>query len=278
MRRLLAAFSDVGLEKVRLTGGEPTLRHDFDAIAECLSEFANLHTKAFTTNGYQLEKKAHHWKQLGLTHLNVSIDSLCPDAFHRMTGHDKLPSLLRGVDRALEAGFKAVKINTVLIKGTPHQGIDHFIEWAHDKPIQIRFIELMQTGDNLEYFKQNHVSADTLRHTLQNNGWLSKERALSDGPAEHYHHPHYACSFGIIAPYSKDFCQGCNRLRVTATGDLRLCLFGASGTPLKHLLQSDADKAHLIRVLHEQIGYKTASHALHAGQTGLTPHLASIGG
>lgn len=142
----------------------------------------------------------------------------------------------------------------------------------------MRFIELMRTGDNQAYFERHHYRAELLETTLLDGGWSQLVRAPDAGPAREYAHPDYAGRIGIIAPYSRDFCASCNRLRVTARGDLRLCLFGEVGIPLRPLLQS-ADQADALQAtLLSQLGLKAASHALERGATGLTPHLASIGG
>lgn len=136
----------------------------------------------------------------------------------------------------------------------------------------------MQTGDNADFFKQHHVRAEALEQQLLEAGWTLRERAPDAGPAREYTHPDYRGRIGIIAPYSRDFCTGCNRLRVTARGDLRLCLFGNFGIPLRPLLQSDATRDELAARIATQLGLKAAGHGLHQGDTGLTPHLASIGG
>jgi GTP 3',8-cyclase len=136
----------------------------------------------------------------------------------------------------------------------------------------------MQTGDNLDYFRRHHLGAATIETQLREQGWRELPRAAAAGPAREYAHPDYRGHVGIIAPYSKDFCASCNRLRVTSNGDLRLCLFGEFGIPLRHLLQDDAQQEQLIATLGGQLALKTASHALQDGRTGLTPHLASIGG
>ncbi len=127
-------------------------------------------------------------------------------------------------------------------------------------------------------FERHHYRAEALEEQLIASGWTQQTRAADAGPAREYAHPGYRGRIGIIAPYSKDFCAGCNRLRVTARGDLRLCLFGDFGIPLRPLLQSDADHEALTARIATQLGLKAAGHGLHQGNTGITPHLASIGG
>lgn len=276
--RLIDAFADLGTYKIRLTGGEPTVRKDFAEIAALIAKNPKIKQLAFTTNGYRLKENAQRWRSAGLTHINVSIDSLDPETFHRVTGHDRLSEILEGVDAALNAGFEAVKINAVMIKGVNDKALPDFMAFAKDKPLSLRFIELMQTGDNLDYFKARHYSADLFRNDLLARGWKKQPRPFEAGPAEVYANANYKGTIGLIAPYSKDFCKGCNRLRVTATGDLRLCLFGNLGVPLRSLLQSDDQKPELLALIRKQLAYKLSSHFLDQGETGLTPNLASVGG
>ena len=276
--RLVDSFAELGVHKIRLTGGEPTVRKDFTDIAKAVSSNQNIDQLAFTTNGYRLKKNAKEWKDAGLTHINVSVDSLDSEKFHKITGHDRLNEVLEGIDEALTVGFEKVKINVVLLKGVNDSELENYLAWAKDMPVSIRFIELMQTGDNLEYFRKYHVPAETISSQLVSMGWEKKIRANEAGPAQEYIHPDYQGSIGFIAPYSKDFCKGCNRLRVTATGDLRLCLFGSQGVSLRHLLQEDEQKPLLMQLIKDQLAYKCSSHFLAYGDTGVTPHLASVGG
>ena len=275
---LVDAFAGLGVEKIRLTGGEPSVRKDFTDIARRVAEHPKIKTVAFTTNGYRLRDHARRWRDAGLTHINVSLDSLDSDRFRTITGHDRLTEVLEGITAAKAAGFEQVKVNTVLLRGINDDEISDFIEFVRSRAVSIRFIELMRTGDNRDYFNTYHLSSESIRNLLLSTGWTRRPRSYADGPAEEYSHPDYAGRIGIIAPYSKDFCQNCNRLRVTASGDLRLCLFGNLGVPLRALLQSPAQKPELKSVISRQLAFKESSHFLGDGLTGLTPHLASIGG
>jgi cyclic pyranopterin phosphate synthase len=278
IRRLLHAFAAVGMRKVRLTGGEPSLRKDLTEIIRIAADTPGVGTVAMTTNGSLLRKRLGDWKSAGLTALNVSVDALDRARFARITGHDRLDELLLGIDEALDAGLRQVKLNAVLLRGLNDDQLPAWLAYLRDRPVGLRFIELMQTGCNLNYFKQHHYRAEVLETELRALGWSAQPRAADAGPAIDYAHPGYAGRIGIIAPYAKDFCAGCNRLRVTASGDLRLCLFGNTGTALRPLLQSD-DQSDLLQArLLGQLGVKAAGHDLHSGQTGLIPHLASIGG
>jgi len=278
IERLLRAFARVGLRKLRLTGGEPTLRRDLTAIIATAAKIPGIQTLAMTTNGCLLRKRRADWQAAGLNALNVSVDSLDRQRFAAITGHDRLPDILAGIDEALADGFPVLKLNAVLLRGLNDEQMPAWLDYLRERPIAVRFIELMRTGTNLEYFQRHHLRAQGLEDDLQARGWSLLPRAPTAGPAREYGHPDYRGRIGIIAPYSRDFCAGCNRLRVTARGDLRLCLFGNIGIPLRPQLQSDDDADALQASLLSQLGLKAAGHGLHEGNTGLTPHLASIGG
>jgi GTP 3',8-cyclase len=278
IRRLVAGFSGLGLSKVRLTGGEPTVRKDFNAIIETVAAAPGVAKVAMTTNGWNLARHAVGWRASGLSHVNVSIDSIDPETFHRITGHDKLNQVLTGLDLALAEGFSAVKVNAVLLRETAEAGFDGWARFVRDRPVAVRFIELMKTTDNDAYFARHHVKAQGLRDWLDQNGWTPAPRAFDAGPALEYRHPDHAGAIGLIAPYSPGFCDSCNRLRVTARGKLRLCLFGDGGVDLRDLLQDDDDRDELARRIVSSLGGKSAGHALALGRSGDLRNLAQLGG
>ncbi len=276
--RLLRGFAALGLRKLRLTGGEPSLRPDLTGVIADAASTPGIEKVALTTNGILVRRRLADWRAAGLTALNISLDSLDDGRFRAITGHDRGEEVRAGIEFALDSGLSAVKLNTVLLRGLNDDELPAWLEYLRTRRLTVRFIELMQTGDNLAYFKQHHYRAEALEQQLLSAGWQALPRAVDAGPAREYRHDNYAGRVGIIAPYSRDFCAGCNRLRVTAGGDLRLCLFGNVGIPLRPLLQSDVQAGQLRATLLSQLGLKSLGHGLHAGETGLTPHLASIGG
>jgi cyclic pyranopterin phosphate synthase len=278
IERLVRGFAALGMSKLRLTGGEPGLRKDLPSIIAAVSAVPGIRKVAITTNGCLLPRHIRTWREAGLTALNVSLDSLDPERFHAITGHDRFAEVTEGVEMALGLGFDSVKLNAVLLRDVNDDELPAWCDYLRERDVAIRFIELMRTGDNAAYFERHHVRAETLEEQLLAGGWSLRPRAPDAGPAREYTHPDYRGRIGVIAPYSKDFCAGCNRLRVTARGDLRLCLFGDFGIALRPLLQSDADHGALVARIATQLGLKAAGHGLHQGQTGITPHLASIGG
>ena len=276
--RLVRAFAELGTWKIRLTGGEPTVRPDFVSLAKTVSSTTGIRRVAFTTNGYKLPERAQSYYAAGLRAINISIDSLDPRKFHEITGHDRLAEVVEGVEAVLNAGFESVKIKTVLLKGLNDDELDGFLAFVSNRPISLRFIELMQTGDNLTYFRKHHIPATVIRNKLAERGWVIQERTEGAGPAVEYAHPAYAGRIGLIAPYAKDFCNTCNRLRVSSRGALHLCLFGNSGYDLRPLLQADDQIEELKEKVLDLMQFKRSSHFLHEGDTGVRQHLASIGG
>ncbi|WP_315707806.1 GTP 3',8-cyclase MoaA [Brenneria uluponensis] len=276
--RVSRAFAALGTEKVRLTGGEPSLRRDFVDIIAAIRENPAIHTLAVTTNGYRLTRDVAQWRDAGLTALNVSVDSLDARQFHAITGQDKFRQVMAGIDAAFVCGFSKVKVNTVLMRDVNDGSLDTFLAWIKPRPIQLRFIELMETGDGRELFRRHHVSGKVLRDRLLLQGWQRQERQRSDGPAQVFCHPDYQGEIGLIMPYEKDFCQSCNRLRVSAIGNLHLCLFGEQGIPLRDLLADDGQLDDLKMRISGGLLMKKQTHFLHDGNSGITQNLSFIGG
>ncbi len=278
IENLVAAFGEVGTQKIRITGGEPTLRKDFTDIIRIVADNDNIKTIATTTNGYRLEKNAKEWYDAGLRRINVSVDSLDPKMFYQITGENKFDEVMRGIDAALDAGFERIKINAVLLKGLNDKDLPRFLHWIKNTPIDLRFIELMETGLGHDYFNAHHLAGLDIKLKLESEGWLYDLPDVDDGPAQNFSHPDYKGRIGLIMPYAKNFCASCNRLRVSAKGKLHLCLFTENGVDLRDLLQNESQRPELIERLHGQLAQKKETHYLHQGITGVTKHLASIGG
>lgn len=276
--RVATAFATMGTEKIRITGGEPTLRKDFLAIVEQLNQIEGITNIALTTNGYRMAKDVDLWQQAGVKSLNVSLDSLDPRMFYAITGENKFYQIMRGIERALEIGYQKVKVNSVLMQNLNAQEFDKFVAWIKDKPIQMRFIELMQTSDMDHFFSQHHVSGQLFEQRLLQQGWQLRPKGRSDGPAKVFYHHDYIGEIGLIMPYEKNFCASCNRLRVSAKGKLHLCLFGEQGIDLRDLLQADHQQSLLQARLYSALQFKREHHYLHLGDAGIRTNLSTIGG
>lgn len=277
LERLVSAMALLGVWKVRLTGGEPALRPDLVALVARTASVAGVRRVALSTNGYCLDRLAGPLAEAGLAQLNVSVDHLDPGGFAEVTGKALLHRVLAGIEQSLTAGL-AVKVNVVRLEGLNDAAVDAFVAWVRDMPVTVRFIELMQTAGRKDFFDRHHVGLDALRARLEGQGWQKRSRTPGAGPADEYQHPDYAGGIGLIAPYGQGFCEGCNRLRVTARGALRLCLFGRGETPLRPLLQGDTPPESIARYVRHALTGKPAGHRLHLDDAGETAHLAAVGG
>lgn len=278
IRRLVGAFAALGTRKVRLTGGEPTVRRDFIDVVRVVSATPGIASLALTTNGWRLRENAAAWRAAGIDSINVSLDSLDAARFHRITGQDRHDAVLAGIEACLDAGYRRVKVNTVLMRGVNDDEFPAFLEYVRERPLALRFIELMETTDRRAFFREHHLSAASIRERLLAEGWVPCARAADAGPAQEFAHTDYAGRVGLIAPYGKEFCAGCNRLRVSSRGDMHLCLFGGGGHTLRDLLSDDSGAEALRERIRALLAGKQAAHRLHEGLAGSTRHLAAIGG
>ena len=278
IRLLVTSFAELGVSKIRITGGEPALRKDLAEIIATIKAVPGIKNVALTTNGYNLEQNVEHWYRAGLDALNVSIDSLDAEAFRTITGSNRHQSILAGIDKAIALGVPVIKVNCVLMRQYNLAHLPVFLDWLKNKPVSLRFIELMQTGDNTTFFAEQYVNGEQIKEQVEQRGWLPIVKRKDAGPAQEYSHPDYTGKLGFILPYSKDFCASCNRLRVSALGNLHKCLFAEEGQSLRHMLQSQRQSEALKSWLKQQLQTKEVSHFLHSQQVGATKHLAMLGG
>ena len=274
---LVEAFARSGTRKIRLTGGEATLRRDLpDIIAACRAR-PEIRSIALTTNAHRLGKHFAQYRAAGLDKINVSLDSFRADVFRRITGKNECDTILHDVEQILDSGFYQIKINTLLLREHAEQTFADALEYVRQRPLTLRFIELMQTGDNHALFAAQHLSAGSLEQRLLREGWQLLPRDADAGPAREYRHRDFAGGIGFIAPYSQDFCKNCNRLRVSAQGKMHLCLFGGVAYDLRpYLHNGDADA--LMAQLREWVAHKPEHHFLHNKNFGLIRDLSMIGG
>lgn len=274
---LLQAFAKLGTRKIRITGGEPALRKDLlDIIALCKNTPGIDHV-ALTTNAFKLKQDVAKYYEAGLDTLSVSADSLDPRMFAAITGKDKLNDIMDGVEQALALGIPTIKLNSVLLKKFNLNELPRFLDFVKTRRVTWRFIELMQTGTNKEYFDANHVAGEDIQAHLLSAGWRQIIKPKDAGPAREFEHKDYQGKIGLIMPYSKDFCDSCNRLRVSSVGKVHLCLFAEQGFDLMPYLEA-GDVNATIDALQSMMSSKEVSHYLHEGKTGATTHFAMLGG
>jgi cyclic pyranopterin phosphate synthase len=276
IEKTVQAFARLGTQKIRITGGEPSLRADLPDILAKVRAVQGIKQLALTTNGYKLDKKIDHWHQAGLDQLNVSIDSFDKAAFKNITGHDRLEEVMSGIDRALSLGLK-VKVNAVLMKGV-NDDLAPVFNWLKTSPVTFRFIEVMETSDQDVFFRQHHLSGGDIKQQLLESLWQAVIREQAAGPAQEFWHPDYQGRFGLIMPYSKDFCASCNRLRISSLGKMHLCLFAEEGIDLRPLMQPGVPVEEMIDAISEHINGKSLGHDLIAHKSGAMKNLSMIGG
>jgi cyclic pyranopterin phosphate synthase len=277
--RLVSVFARLGIERVRLTGGEPLLRKDILEIARGVRQLEGIRQVHLSTNGVLLARMAAPLREAGVSGVNVSIDTLDPDTFHRMAGADYLDRVLDGLAAAIDAGMDPVKINTVILRGVNEGDIERVADLAARLPVVVRFIELMPTGANHGFQPERIVSNDEIRaRLLAGGGWSEMTLEERGGPARYYSRGAGRGIVGFVSPLSHNFCDRCNRLRLTARGELRMCLFSEENVPLAHHLRerdwAERVEAALLAALRD----KPPSHYLGEGRWGNMVSFVSVGG
>jgi cyclic pyranopterin phosphate synthase len=269
---VLAARTAVrlGIEKIRLTGGEPMLHRNFFKISSDIRNIENLETLALTTNGCYLKGNIARLEQTGFDLINVSLDSADPRRYRDMTGGE-LKNVMDGLEMLLEAGFCTVKINAVLIRGFNDDpaSVDALLELVRFCPADLRFIELMPMPGG-RFGTEHYVSAATVLNQLR--GRYQLEPQHNDGTSVMFRIPGFAGRIGFIAPVSRKFCNSCNRIRITADGFVLPCLHGRAEFSIR-----DLEPQEMERVLSSVILAKPASHSLHRG-AGAGRIMCAIGG
>lgn len=248
-------------KKVRITGGEPLLRTDIVDIIAGISAIPEIEDIAVTTNAMYLVKKAEALKAAGLTRVNISLDSLHEDRFKTITRGGKLQKVLDGIAKAEEVGFFPIKLNVVLIKGQNDDEILDFLQFTKDKDINIRFIEYMPIGHAGDGWKKQYLSLQTIFDACDEAGlsYQSVDSIRGNGPSENYRLEGAKGTFGLIHPVSSHFCASCNRLRLTADGYIKACLYWDEEMNIRPFI-NDPEK--LMALVQKSIDNKPESHEM----------------
>lgn len=261
--RVVRAFVALGVDKVRLTGGEPLVRRDILWLMERVSALPGVRELVLTTNGSQLAGMAQAVRDAGIKRINISIDSLRPDRFREITRVGDLSKVLAGIDAAVAAGFAGIKLNTVMLRGFNDDEFEDLVDFAVARDIDISFIEEMPLGDTGHLRADTCMTQDKVLPRLQSRYGLDATSEDSGGPARYWRMPGSRTRVGFISPHSHNFCDSCNRVRVTATGDLYPCLGQNDMLPLLPVLRGDAvddrDTA-LLDAIRQSMGIKPKGH------------------
>lgn len=276
---LISCFVEIGVKKIRITGGEPTVSKNFFKIGSLMAMFPELKQRVFTTNGFNLYKIAALSKNVGFNGVNVSLDSLNEKKFFYITGRDNLIDVINGIDESLKVGM-LTKINVVLLKSFCQDDLNVYLGFIKNRSIVVRFIELMCTGGIKSFFDENYISPVNIIKNLIKNGWKKKDKSFFlNGPAEEYEHKDYMGKIGFISPYTNNFCLNCNRLRISSSGNLFLCLFGNKEPYFfRNYLNSYINRNILVDLISKVLITKSKSHFLNVGNHGIMQQLSSIGG
>jgi len=268
----------LGMRHVRLTGGEPLVREGLVELIRMLSEYAGLEDLSLTTNGVLLADQAQALKAAGLRRINVSLDTLRPDRFRLITRFGEITDVRRGITAALEAGLDPVKLNMVVVRGVNDDEIADLAALTQWLPVEVRFIELMPIGD---YFsREKLVPAGEILAGVERLGTLSPAASGAGcGPARTFRLPNACGKIGIISAVTQAFCASCNRLRLTATGNLRPCLDDEQAVDLKPALRPVIDEDKLAALIRAAVAAKPKQHAMAEREAGtLRMCMAGVGG
>ncbi len=268
-------FVSLGIEKIRLTGGEPMLRKDIEVLIEKLAKLKDQRPKtknqrpylkdlALTTNGFSIPEKAKRLNELGLDRLTLSLDSLNPEKFAEITGKDELANVLRSIEAAKDAGLVPVKINAVIVRGVNDDELVDFAEFARGQDISMRFIEFMPLDSGHEWRREQVVAGREIFQTINEKFPLRlKQKSRGTETAWNYQFADGGKGeIGIIAPVTEMFCGACSRIRLTADGQIRTCLFSTQEHNLRDVLRSGAGREEIIEFIRQTVFKKEASHQI----------------
>jgi cyclic pyranopterin phosphate synthase len=263
------ALVGLGVKKFRLTGGEPLVRRDLPKLVQRLAAFPEVEDIALSTNAVLLRAHARDLKAAGLKRVNVSLDTLDPATFKKISVNASLEQVLDGIAAAEEAGLTPIKLNMVVMKGVNDHEIEDMARLTFTKPWTIRFIEVMPMRQNPGKQAGQYVSTDTIRGRLEAIApWSPVDTGPLAGPAAEFRYQGAMGSVGFITPLSHTFCGACNRVRLTTAGKLRLCLFGESGCDLRGPLRAGATVPELRALVLDALKLKPESHHLALGYSG----------
>ncbi len=255
------AFVNLGVTKIRLTGGEPLVRRGIEGLLHNLGELDGLKELVLTTNGSQLGRLSGDLKSAGIRRINISLDSLREDRFRAMTRIGKLNQVLEGIDAALATGFERIKLNAVIMKGRNDDEVLDLVEFARDRGLDISFIEEMPLGDIDHQRGETYCSSDEVRALIEPKYPLAPASERTAGPSRYYRMADSDSRIGFISPHSHNFCHECNRVRVTVEGRLLLCLGNEHSVDLLSLLRRHpGDQERLERTIRDAMDLKPEKH------------------
>ena len=260
--RTAKLFTELGVKKIRITGGEPLIRRGVDALFQGIGQLPGLETLALTTNASHLTESAPRLRQAGVNSINISLDSLRPERFRDITRIGKLETVLRGIDAAVQAGFEKIRLNAVILEGLNRDEVLPLTRFALDKQIGIAFIEEMPLGQvNLGSKVLSYVSSDELIDELSTHYALEPvSNSQTAGPSRNFLIAGTQTQVGFISPHSNNFCGSCNRLRISAEGRLLMCLGNEESIDLRQLMRAGDSDQSIKTAIIESLSLKPERH------------------
>ena len=261
---LARLFADEGVNEIRLTGGEPLVRRDLPTLIVKLKAISGIRDISLTTNGYFLTEQAQALKNAGIQRINISLDSLRPERFAAVTQSNSFDRVMDGIAEAGRVGFHPIKINCVAIRGFNDDEIVDFLKWGAKNNLQIRFIEFMPLdGDHNWRFVNVLTETEILKKAREFDANVQAENH-EPAPATKYTYDHGRAGFGVIPSVSQPFCRNCSRIRLTADGKFRTCLFAIEETDLRGPLRGGASEEELVAIIQNAVYHKWAGHKINA--------------
>ena len=275
------AFAELGVTKIRLTGGEPLVRNNVIKLICDLGRLSQLKELVLTTNGSQLERMAGAIRDAGVRRINISLDSLDPDRFRRLTRIGELDRVLAGIEAARAGNFDKIKINAVILKNRNDDEVIPLVEYASSRDMDISFIEEMPLGVIGDHDRaEAYYSSDQIREDLSRRYTLVPTTESTGGPAKYFRITETGTRIGFISPHSHNFCDDCNRVRLTVEGRLLLCLGQEHSVDLKHILRSNPGDLNVVkRAIVDSMAIKPKGHDFNLReQTLIFRHMSHTGG
>jgi cyclic pyranopterin phosphate synthase len=266
--RLTRVMASLGVNKLRLTGGEPLVRAELPKLVEMLAAIPGIDEIALTTNGILLAEQARALKDAGLSRVNISLDALTEETFRRISRRDGLDRVLAGIQAAKAVGFPRIRLNTVAIKGITEPEIPALARYARDERMELRFIEFMPLDAEQHWDHEQVLTGDEIRRLIEEAiGPLEPaDRPDPSQPAVDFKYVDGSGSIGFINPVSQPFCRDCNRLRVTAEGQLRNCLFSTVEWDARALLRGQATDDEIAELIRDCVRAKKPGHGIDSEQ------------
>ncbi len=277
--RIATAFSDLGVSKIRITGGEPLTRHGIESLFIQLGQLENVKDLTLTTNGSQLARYAQKLKHAGVTRINISLDTLKTERFKALTRTGKLQQTLDGIDVALACGFNKLKLNAVIMRDSNDDEVNALVDYAIAKEMDISFIEEMPLGEIAHDRALSFYSSNDVLEEIQKEKQLQAVPEKTGGPSRYYQIDNTNTRIGLISPHSHNFCDDCNRVRLTSEGLLLLCLGQEHSIDLRQILRDGASNDELRQAIINSMQIKPKGHDFNLkAQPIILRHMSATGG